>query len=93
MVATRFLRLERPFGLGEDPERIALVVGLAALLLTPAVWSGISVQAAGSGMSSSLPVAGPNSSTGGMGGMGGGTPGAFNQAGGDAPATNGERPP
>jgi hypothetical protein len=61
-------------------------------LLTPAVWSGISVQAASNGNASNLPVAGPNSATGGTGGIGGGTPGAFNQARGDAPAGAGERP-
>jgi hypothetical protein len=54
-------------------------VGIAALLLTPAVWSAISVQAASGGMASSLPVAGP---AGGdrFGGMPGGIPGGAGQA-------------
>jgi 4-amino-4-deoxy-L-arabinose transferase-like glycosyltransferase len=61
------------------PAQLALAVGLAALLLTPAVWSAISVQAASGGMASSLPVAGP---AGGdrFGGTPGGFPGGAGQA-------------
>ncbi|MGN6564493.1 MAG: glycosyltransferase family 39 protein [Thermomicrobiales bacterium] len=61
------------------PAQLALAVGLAALLLTPAVWSVISVQAASSGMAASLPVAGPAGSDR-FGGMPGGFPGVAGQA-------------
>jgi hypothetical protein len=68
------------------PARVALVVGVLALLLTPAVWSGISVQAAGSGMAGGLPVAGPAGS-GGFGGPGGGGPQGAVPAGAGQPGT------
>jgi hypothetical protein len=51
------------------PAGAALLVGTLTLLVAPAVWSGISVQAAGSGMAAGLPAAGP--ATGGVpGGVG-----------------------
>jgi 4-amino-4-deoxy-L-arabinose transferase-like glycosyltransferase len=72
------------------PARLALAVGVAALLLTPAVWSGISVQAASAGMASSLPSAGPaGSDRAGFGGMPGG-PGQA--AAGRRDFANGENP-
>ena len=77
--------------------RVALAAGLAAVLLSPTVWSAISVGAASNGGNSSMPAAGP-SGGGGMGGgfgnFGGGqAPGGFGQ-GGTAPggATNGAQP-
>ena len=55
-----------------------MTVGILALVIAPTVWSGISVQAAESGRSSSLPVAGP-ATAGGM--FGGGAPGQTRGAG------------
>jgi 4-amino-4-deoxy-L-arabinose transferase-like glycosyltransferase len=50
------------------------VVGLVAVLLTPAVWSaGTAFASGGGGISASIPTAGPQSS--GFGGRGGGFPG------------------
>lgn len=60
------------------PAQAALVVGLAALLIAPSFWSGISVQAASDGMSSNLPAAGPASARG-MGAPGGFAPGGATQ--------------
>ncbi len=72
--------------------RIALATGVLALLLIPAVWSGISVQA---NTSSTFPVAGPVIA-GGMGGIGGGMAGGMmggtGQTRGTAPTMTGEVP-
>jgi hypothetical protein len=65
--------------------RFALVAGIVALLITPAIWSGLSVQAASEGMASNLPAAGPTGSravAGPGGGVGFNAPGGFAGAGG-----------
>jgi 4-amino-4-deoxy-L-arabinose transferase-like glycosyltransferase len=67
--------------------RVALAAGLAAVLLSPTVWSAISVQAASGGGNSSMPTAGPAGSDrmgGGFGNVGGGQP-PSGQAGGFGP--------
>ncbi len=64
--------------------RVALAAGLAAVLLTPTVWSAISVQAASNGGNSSMPAAGPAGGGGlsGFGNFGGGQPPAGQVGGG-----------
>lgn len=63
-------------------------------MLTPAVWSGLSVQGASAGMAASLPVAGPaGSDRAGFGGMPGGMPGGSARAAdGRRDFANGENP-
>lgn len=63
--------------------QIAVVAGVVALLIAPAFWAGLSVQAASEGRSTNLPAAGPSGSDNsrGPGGASGGNAG-FNFPGG-----------
>lgn len=60
--------------------RVAVLAGLAALLIAPTAWSGISVRAADNGMVSNLPAAGPDGG------------GGFGAPGGNGAARNNGRP-
>jgi 4-amino-4-deoxy-L-arabinose transferase-like glycosyltransferase len=72
LTATWFLR-RRAGRWAINLARITVVAGISSLLIAPAFWSGISVQAASAGMSSNLPAAGPSGSSN-VGGPGGATP-------------------
>ncbi|MGH9060588.1 MAG: hypothetical protein ACRDZY_13910, partial [Acidimicrobiales bacterium] len=67
-------------GLPAAGVRVAGVIGLVAVLLTPLVWSGATALAgSGGGMGATIPMAGP--STSGFGGFGGGRGGAGGRGG------------
>ncbi len=91
LLGSRLLRrrLDQCSAWGKRAAQLALAVGIVALLITPAVWSGVSVQAASNGQGASLPAAGPSASGGGMGGVGG-----MGQApSGTRPTGTGQTPP
>jgi 4-amino-4-deoxy-L-arabinose transferase-like glycosyltransferase len=89
LVVLRFLR-RRTGRWATRSARNALATGVLALLLVPAVWSGISIASANNG---TLPVAGPATAmNSGFGGMGQLNAGDVPPANADFPAMNGENP-
>jgi hypothetical protein len=77
-------------GMARAHRRIALAVGLAALLAAPAAWS---VQTLGHATNGTFPAGGPSAQGIGMGGPGGGRTGGLARFGGAPPGAAAGGPP